>query len=802
MPQVTGSRSLAEKLRGRSWTELRDRGSQFLATLLERARLLDAREPSDDRFLASLGGIGAVRTPQRWLGHFQSRETPRFFASFDSPAETSAAIVALDASAGRVVRSADAIMAGRFDLLGFRGIEFGMPPDWHVDPLAGVRAPHRHWSRIDYLDPTLIGDHKLVWELNRQHWLVTLGTAYWLTGDERYAKGIIASITSWMDRNPPTIGVNWASSLEVAFRAIAWIWALNLLRRSPVLAPEFFTRVTKHLALHARHLERNLSTWFSPNTHLTGEALGLFYVGLMFPELPGSDRWRAAGASILLERLEEHALPDGVYFEQATHYQRYTVDFYLHFLTLAERNGLEVRAAVAPRLEVLLDHLAFLSRPDGTVPMRGDEDGGRLVFLDERGPADVRSPLATGALIFGRADLAAVAGRPTAELIWLAGPEAPSRLASLGGEPPVSTSRAFPVGGVYVMRDGWKSGSRHLVVDCGPHGAANCGHAHADALALEIWADGGPLLVDPGTFTYTTSRDDRDHFRSTGAHNTLEVDGQSSSVMAGPFQWASMARCETLHWRTFSGADWIEGRHDGYRRLPDPVTHRRGVLFIREGYWVVRDVVEATGAHDIALNFQADPTVAMHARDGGIVDLTRHGTFTARLLVLAPNAHGTMVVEEGWVSPAYGIRSRAPRARFRYRSSGASRVVSMLLPRAAQDAGQPRVPLVRSLPATEGNILEVRDDAFADLVLLDTPGDAQAGIITDAVVAWIRRRTGDGAVISAMFVGGSFLRVAGGVELAGKGAASAWRDHREWRLEGDAVALNAPGLGSTVNQTR
>jgi hypothetical protein len=95
-----------------------------------------------------------------------------------------------------------------------------------------------------------------------------------------------------MDQNPPTRGINWASSLEVSFRLISWVWAFHFFQDSPSLKPETFLRAMKFLYLQARHLETYLSTYFSPNTHLTGEALGLFYVGTLFPEFKEADRWK------------------------------------------------------------------------------------------------------------------------------------------------------------------------------------------------------------------------------------------------------------------------------------------------------------------------------------------------------------------------------------------------------------------------------------------------------------------------------------------------------------------------------
>ena len=138
-----------------------------------------------------------------------------------------------------------------------------------------------------------------------------------------------------MDQNPPKLGINWASSLEVAFRSISWLWALYFFKDSPALTSSLFLRALKFLYLHARHLETYLSTYFSPNTHLTGEALGLFYLGTLLPEFRAAARWRETGRRILLEQMARHVQPDGVYFEQSSYYHRYTTDFYTHFLILA-----------------------------------------------------------------------------------------------------------------------------------------------------------------------------------------------------------------------------------------------------------------------------------------------------------------------------------------------------------------------------------------------------------------------------------------------------------------------------------
>src|SRR4029450_4192149 len=127
-----------------------------------------------------------------------------------------------------------------------------------------------------------------------------------------------------------------------------------------------------------------LSYYFSPNTHLTGEALGLVYAGMLFPKMRRATRWREIGTRILLEELPRQVLPDGVYFEQATCYQRYTVGTYLHLLVLGRRNGLVLPDVVREGVERMLDFLLAIRWPNGSMPQIGDADGGRPLPLAAR----------------------------------------------------------------------------------------------------------------------------------------------------------------------------------------------------------------------------------------------------------------------------------------------------------------------------------------------------------------------------------------------------------------------------------
>ena len=212
-------------------------------------------------------------------------------------------------------------------------------------------------------------------------------------------------------------------------------------------------------------------------------------------------------------------------------------DFFLCAAILADRNGCPFPSAYRKALEHMIDFMMHSAWPNGSHPMIGDADGGRLLPFVVRDPNDHRSTLSTAAVYFERGDLRDRAGQLSEETLWLLGPQAATRFQGLTPKPPAETSKVFPQSGFVVMRNDWQTDANMLAFDAGPQGMDSCGHGHADALSVVCSAQGTVWLVDPGTFVYTASKEWRDYFRSTQAHNTLVIDGQGQALPGGPFKW-------------------------------------------------------------------------------------------------------------------------------------------------------------------------------------------------------------------------------------------------------------------------
>lgn len=685
------SREKLKKLRSKSLREIGVRSRQELSKIGE--RLFSPKAEINDNALlrrispASRNG-SAEGTAELLLERIRASVTdaesnPRIHTFFPALACRDEIVSLMErrfpAERAALIERADRAVDMRFDLLGHEGLSFGKPIDWHLEPVSGKRTGLDHWSKINYLDARVAGDKKITWELNRHSHFVTLGQAYWLTGDERYSESFVAQASSWMDANPPSRGINWASSLEAAFRAITWLWAIHLFASSPRLTSRFAIRFLKQLSAHGRHVNSYLSHYFSANTHLTGEALALFYLGTALPELREAARWRETGLKILLEQMPKHVRRDGVYFEQSSYYQRYTADFYTHLLVLARATGAALPAEVEERLALLIDHLAWITRPDGTSPFVGDDDGGRLLSLAVRKKNDWRDTIATAVAIFNRSDWKFVAGEAKVETLWLLGPAALKSYDAIEARPPAERSRAFTAGGYYVMRDGWSQDSSYLLIDCGPHGSSSCGHAHADALSFEFACRGKTWLVDPGTFTYTGDLSMRDLFRSTHAHNTITVDDQSQSVATGPFSWQHIATATAKQFVSQPDFDYFEGSQDGYERLTDPVTHTRSVLFVKRdsgSYLIVWDRFQASEQHLYTLRYHFPANCSAEANGNQVI--ARYDDGDRLKIAVIGSATPSARIETGWVSEAYGRRESAPVGVFEATGTGEQEFLSFI----------------------------------------------------------------------------------------------------------------------------
>ena len=587
--------------------------------------------------------------------------------------------------ASEILREADAICGHRFRLLGYENLDYGDPIDWHLDSVHAKRAPLDPWFKIPFLDFAAVGDHKVIWELNRHQHLVALAKARLLSGDEKYIRELMAQWHSWIKANPYPLGINWGSTLEVAFRSLSWIWVDQLLAGTAEYG-KFRAELVPALAFHGHYIERYLSSYFSPNTHLLGEAVALLFLGTLYPQIPRAARWTESAWKIVLHEAERQVRRDGVYFEQSLYYHVYALDFFLYARLLRARNGMEIPKAYDAVLGRMLDVVAALAQA-GPAEGFGDDDGGRLWNPRRNHTEQMTDPLALGAMMYSREFFAA---RLTEEAIWLFGNQSVDVLSQQPQKPrqepgAAAYSIAFPNGGLYVLADS-EPHAQEVVVDGGPQGEGRSGHGHADALSLRLTMDGRRWLVDAGSGVYVSKDStDRDRFRGTGAHNTLRVDGMDQAVADGPFSWTHLPTTHPENWIAGKSFAYFVGSHNGYARLRDPVLHRRHILKVAGSVCLVRDIALGRAEHELEIRWHLAHDLDVRAVGPGRVEVSRAGAQPgeSRLSLMVPEEtvwQRATQVTQTLLSPAYGALQSAPLVRCHARVMLPAETATVLVP--------------------------------------------------------------------------------------------------------------------------
>jgi hypothetical protein len=533
---------------------------------------------------------------------------------------------------------ASGILRNKIPLLGM-GLQFTGSIPWRKDWVHGREFPGTpYFRRVPYLNAEQVGDHKIVWELNRHQHLVLLAQAYLLTGRREFFDILVSHWEDWVRENPFQRGLNWTSALEVAFRALSWTWVYHLAgdRMDEPLRRRFLTELYRH----GCHIENNLSVYFSPNTHLLGEAVALHALGTLFPEFPRSTDWHATGSRIAREELQRQIHADGSHFEQSTYYHVYALDFLLFHYVLAGRPS----EFDAPLIR-MAEYLDAVQGAERRIPFIGDDDGGRLFHPYGERDCFGRATLATCAALFDRPHWLHSSTDLQSQAAWWIGA---SVLDTPATERPPHTSQMFSGSGIAVF-EGVAPGGDALfaVADAGGFGALRAGHSHSDTLSIVVRRTGQDLLIDPGTFSYCDPQW-RDRFRGSAAHNTISVDGQDQALPLGQFAWASKPSVEIRAWKSTDAWDYLDAvcNHAGHA-----IEHRRRILFHKDRGWflIVDEIHLDKQTHLIEQNWHSGcPIVPLgpHAFQFGEPGLAR--------LVLDESVECSVV--NSWRSLTYGVK--------------------------------------------------------------------------------------------------------------------------------------------------
>lgn len=529
---------------------------------------------------------------------------------------------------GEVCRRADRILAGELHLFGqwrehARGeLEPGIAAfDLLRDPLHGGRAQEVPSHEIDVLAAGV--DTRALWEAARLSHVLTLAQAHALAGLNGtsgtrgspstggisgapsgnapsagiYARAAVLHVRDFIATQPRGFGPHWTCPMEAGLRAIHLSLALSLLRDAPELDAPFWADALVCLWEHARFIEDELEdTQAVPANHLLSDLAGLIVIGSLFPEIPGAWSWRSDAIERFGAELLRQSTADGLSFESSTAYHRFVVELGLVTQSVARRQGLSLARPALDRLWLMCRFAEGAVLPDGLLPRVGDDDGSRGAMLHPRHSLET-SHLGSLRVALGGPGAGGCSLEP--ESLWLGGTAGFRRawLACRDGR----RRRALEVaGGLAVMR---ADGGRGVSLWAGANGQMGLGgHAHNDKLACEIVLGGKRVVVDPGSPVYSHAPEERDRYRSTAMHPTVQLDGlEQSPIFPGrPFLLPETAQARL----EFAEAGRLRGEHEAWLRFDPGVLHKREVFLPADAPVVaVVDRLTGSGAHLVELRW-------------------------------------------------------------------------------------------------------------------------------------------------------------------------------------------------------
>ena len=589
------------------------------------------------------------------LSHFRQRTKPRFFPGFS------------DTSTGRVFQqrfggASRDLMDGanricdnhRWPLLGFGEKSFGEQIEWRRDPISSFVHPLTYHRDVQLIRDDG-SDARVLWELNRLGHLITLGQAYSITHDEKFANEFLSQVRSWSEQNPYGLGPNWHCAMEVALRAMNLLVTLELFKTSPQITEQTFTQLLALLDQHGTYIRNNPEfSYIATSNHYFSDVIGLLWLGIMLPELRDASEWRQFGSREMLREMDKQVLPDGADFESSTGYHRFIVELLLYSFLLCRQNDMDIPDHYWQKLRMMLEYVRGYLKPDGLAPLIGDSDSGQVIPMRQRAANDHAYLLPIGAVALNYSGLSPTSPEPPEEVLWLFGKEGLAAFASLPEATEVPASISFPDGGLHILRHE----DLYLSLNTSHAGINGRGsHGHNDALSIEVSACGRTFIVDPGTFVYTGDLARRHEFRSTAYHSTVEVDAQEQNTtnLNMPFVIGDEAKPTVLLWETGKEFDKVIAEHYGYKRLPHPLVHRRTITFNKnDRYWLVDDEFTGDGKNDLSIRFHFDAGLEVSSRANQVV--ARDETSGARLLISAISLKSEAVLELQATSREYGER--------------------------------------------------------------------------------------------------------------------------------------------------
>ena len=546
------------------------------------------------------------------------------------------------------------------------------------------------WTYIPFEDP------EWTYMLNRHRFFIPLGQAYLLTGDERYAKRFCELLTDWIDSNPRQSNsamLTWRT-IDAGIRSSSWIQAYDYFKNSPYFTPEISKKMLFSLYEHGQFLVNDFSNWKAISNWGVIENKALLELSIFLHDFSQLSLWQTLSLERLKKTAQLQIMNDGMHWEQSPMYHNEVLLCYLKTIHLSQNNGIDIDPFIIETTRKMAYADVFMSKPNHLQPMKGDSDS-----------FDLRDVLTRAAILFRDPSLK-FSGYSTIDFenLWEFGLEGIDIYHSLQAEKPKELSVGFEDSGNFFMRSGWEKDALYLYFHCGQLGG---GHGHADLFHIDVHAYGKEFLTDLGRYNYSDYYPLRRELKSAKAHNTSLVDGVEFTECIDTWGFGRIAAPLMTKWVSHGQFEYVEGSHDGYLHLEDPVYPRRRIVFVKPFYWLLVDEFDCKGEHTFSQSFHFSPG-EIELNESTKSCFTKNENEANLHLIPINSTPFTAVMKEGNISYEYNQFEKNKSVHYEAKSTGQTALMQLIYP---QKSGEKDIPIVSTVEVYDlfGEVVDRKD---------------------------------------------------------------------------------------------
>lgn len=444
-----------------------------------------------------------------------------------------------------------------------------------------------------------IGDIRTNWELNRHYQFAGMAKSFYVTGDFSILEELQELFYDWNNKNHFLCGVEWTSAMEIAIRVNSWIYTCCFLNKAfekyNLENNKILKDISRGIIVMADYIVKHRAKYSSANNHLIVEMYAVGMSGIFFDY----KHWEKLAFNILTEELPRQNYADGVNKEMSLHYQSFVMEAYGLLMLEMKHNHIKIPQIWEEYLLNMSEFMCDCCGEYGETVVFGDNDEGKILDLSGEHFDHYRYVLDLMGNVLPKRY--SKMENIHENLCWILSDDFQNNVLQKNCyySPEV---KCYKEGG-YTL---WRSKNNKVLIGI-DHADLGFGslaaHGHADALSFQMFIEGVPVFVDPGTYNYHVPKKTRDEFRATKNHNTVCVNDQNQAEILGPFLWGKRYKINNVEFDNECEKKCImtaELQNSSY-------VHRRKFVYNKANQLIIEDVVQ--GGQDIHLalicNFKA-----------------------------------------------------------------------------------------------------------------------------------------------------------------------------------------------------